>query len=148
MTFSIFTELSITTLNARVYSSPPKETPTLRQSFPLPHPPLSKALAGTNVLPVPTDCLFWTFHVNGIMQYEWLLSHTSHFHTRSPPSQDNPATPTPCLASSAPAKAKLLLEKGPMNMERNTWSLVHSMGHPSSHTRPFQHTVGFLPVWG
>lgn len=28
MAFSICTELSITTLNARVYSTPPKETPT------------------------------------------------------------------------------------------------------------------------
>lgn len=109
---------------------PPKKLLPLRQSFPLPHPPLSKTLAGTNVLPVPMDCLFWTFHVNGIMQYEWLLSHTSHFHTRSPASQDNPANP---LA------LRPLLQQRPSFYLRKalwTWSDIHEVWYTLWATPP------------
>ena len=53
--------------NFRTFSSLPKNLHAHYQSISiLPFPQL---LAATNLLPVSMVCLFWTFHINGIIQY-------------------------------------------------------------------------------
>ena len=73
MPFSVFTELCNHHhyVISEHFHHPKKKCCILHAPFPQP-------LETTNLLPVSVDCLFWIFHISGIIQYVafcvWLLS--------------------------------------------------------------------------
>lgn len=86
LVFIITTSCTAVTTNSRMFSSSQKDTPypfAVTPHLPSPHANMPKPRQPLIYLLSPWICLFWIFHINGIVQYVafcvWFLSFSIMF---------------------------------------------------------------------